>query len=153
MRNSKGFTLFEIIIVISIISILASVLVVGFFNFRTHRSFELATKETRQIFENARSMTLAAVDDSAYGVFIGERELILFKGEEYEEEEMVDIVELPPKVIISQISFSPQANEIAFKRGTGEASSAGYIELSIINEVDKKHRVTISKQGIITSNE
>lgn len=153
-KLSRGFTLLELIVVIGILAVLGAIVLSSFYNFRAHRMLELTTKETRQIFEEARSRTLASVNDSSYGVFVGAGKVVLFKGEDYTASDPENFAfDLDPRVIISQVSFSPQANTVTFVRGTGEASAAGFVEISLVNNLEKTQRITISKQGIISSNE
>lgn len=150
----RGFTFIELLIVIVIISILASVVLAGFYNYRLHRTLELSAKEVRQILEEARSRTLAAVNDSSYGVEIGSSEITLFAGEEYySDESSNETFTIDQRVIISEISFDPPSSTVLFKRATGESSVEGFIELSLINKPESKKRITVSKQGIISSNE
>lgn len=153
-QTSRGFTLLELLVVIGILAVLGAIVISSFYNFRSHRALELATKEARQIFEEARSRTLASVDDSRYGVFVATNKVVLFKGEDYIASDPENFVlELGPRVIISNFSFSPSTNIVLFERGTGEASASGFVEISLTNNSEKSQRVTISKQGIINSNE
>lgn len=153
-RINHGFTLIELLVVIAILLILGTILVTGFKNFQTRQVLELTTKEVRQMFETARSETLASKNDVQYGVYIEESKLILFEGGSYAEGAPGNVpFELDQRVIVSVVSLSPVTDEVVFVRGTGDPSSSGYIEVSLLSDSSSKRIITITSTGIIHSNE
>jgi prepilin-type N-terminal cleavage/methylation domain-containing protein len=152
MKN--GFTLIELLVVIAILLIMGTIVVSGFKNFQTRQTLELTAKEVRQMFETARSETLASKNDLQYGVYVDEGEVVLFQGSLYQEGALENVsFELDPRVSLSLISLSPTTDEVIFSRGTGEPSSSGYIEVSLVNDPNSKRVITITTTGIINSNE
>src|SRR5690606_146322 len=126
----------------------------GFKNFQTRQVLELSTKEVRQMFESARSRTLASEGDTTYGVFIDTDRVVSFSGSSYSEGGAGNVVfELDPRVVISEISLSPVTDEVVFTRGTGEPSASGSIEISLVSDPSVLRTITITSTGIINSNE
>lgn len=153
-KRYSGFTLLEILVVIGILGVLGTILITGFKNFQTRQTLELSTKEIRQMFETARSKTLASEGDVAYGVFIDTDAVTLFKGASYSSSDSNNsIFRLDPRVTISSVSFTPTSNEILFTRGTGEPSSSGSVEISLKSNPQTKRTITLTGTGIINSNE
>ncbi|MDZ7726613.1 MAG: type II secretion system protein [Candidatus Campbellbacteria bacterium] len=152
--TSKGFTLIELLVVVAIIAILSTILLSSFVNYRSRQALELATKEARQIFETARSQTLASTGDSSYGVFIDSDSFVLFEGGTYDPTDPDNTsFDLDSTVEISDVSLSPDTDTVTFERGTGEPSASGVIELSLTGASSASRSITISPTGIINSNE
>ena len=153
-REKRGFTLIELLVVIVILLVVGSIVITGFKNFQTRQTLELSVKEVRQMLEHARSETLASRGDTQHGVYFDEDRAVLFEGVSYVEGEAGnDSFELHPQVSLSQISLVPESDEILFARGTGEPSSAGFIEVSLVHDPSTKRTITITTTGIIHSNE
>lgn len=153
-KAERGFTLIELLVVIAILLIVGSILITGFKNFQTRQTLELSVKEVRQMLEFARSETLASRGDTQYGVYLDEDTAVLFEGASYVEGGAGnDSFEVPPQVSLSEISLTPASDEILFSRGTGEPSSAGFIEISLVHNPSTKRTITITTTGIIHSNE
>jgi prepilin-type N-terminal cleavage/methylation domain-containing protein len=153
-QTNKGFTLIELLVVIAILLVVGTIVVASFTNFQTHQTLELTAKEVRQMFETARSETLASKNDLQYGVYVDTDEIVLFQGNSYVDGAPENVLfELDPRVVVSLISLSPTTDEILFSRGTGEPSSSGYIEVSLLNNPSAKRVITITSTGIIHSNE
>jgi prepilin-type N-terminal cleavage/methylation domain-containing protein len=153
-KISHGFTLIELLVVIAILFMVGAIVITGFKNFQTRQTLELSVKEVRQMLELARSETLASRADTQYGVYLEENRAVLFEGASYVEGEVGnDSFELHPLVSLSQVSLVPVSDEILFARETGEPSSAGFIEVSLVNNPSTKRTITITTTGIIHSNE
>lgn len=153
-KKKFGFTLIELLVVIAILLIVGSIVITGFKSFQTRQTLELSVKEVRQMLEFARSETLASRGDTQYGVYIEEDRVVLFEGASYVEGDAEnDSFELPPQVSLSLVSLMPVSDEILFSRGTGEPSSAGFIEVSVVHSPSTKRTITITATGIIHSNE
>src|SRR3989344_2395457 len=88
ISNSRtGFTLFEIVIVISILSILAAVSIASFTVMQKRSDVEIAAQEFAGILKLAQNKTLSSENDSVYGVFINTaaspHQYTLFRGATY----------------------------------------------------------------------
>ncbi|MEX0933184.1 MAG: prepilin-type N-terminal cleavage/methylation domain-containing protein [Candidatus Paceibacterota bacterium] len=153
-KRKRGFTLIELLVVIAILLVVGSIVITGFKNFQIRQTLELSVKEVRQMLEFARSETLASRGDTQYGVYLDTDKAVLFEGASYTEGEVGnDVFELHPQVSLSQISLVPISDEILFSRGTGEPSSAGFIEVSLVHNPSTTRTITITTTGIIHSNE
>jgi prepilin-type N-terminal cleavage/methylation domain-containing protein len=153
MRSpTQGFTLIELLIVIAILGIIFTIVITSFRDIQMRQALEFSTREVRQMIELARSRTLAATNDNRHGVFIGTTRVVLFEGSTYNEHAATNVVfELDRRVRISNVSLTPPANTIVFTRGTGEPSSSGTIELSLIANPASRMTITITSTGIVRS--
>jgi len=153
-QRRVGFTLIELLVVISILIILGAVVITTFKSFQARQVLELSVKEVRQMFELARSQTLASVNDSGYGVHVDSDKAVLFKGTSYSASAPENVsFNLDKRVTISKISFTPEGSDIVFSRGSGDPSASGYIEISLTSDINTKKKITLTSTGILYSNE
>lgn len=148
----KGFTLVELLVVIAILGFLFVIVITSFREMQVRQALEFSTREVRQMIELARSRTLAAVNDNRHGVFIGTTRVVLFEGSTYNEHAATNVIfELDRRVRISNVSLTPSANTIIFTRGSGEPSSSGTIELSLIANPTSRMTISVTSTGVVRS--
>lgn len=143
----KGFTLIEILIVISIAAIISSIIMGYFINFKKSESLSLDTDTIVSILRQARSQTLSSKNASQYGVHFSGSNIIIFTGSEYLENNP-DNVEFHLGLIDASfvLNLSGGSNNVVFERMTGETLNFGTV--SILSG-DQTKNITIYKTGII----
>lgn len=146
----KGFTLIEIIIVLAILFLLAVLVIPPFSDFRRHEILRSTAFEVEALLQQARSQTLASKNDSNFGVWFGEDRVVVFAGNEFDENDLDNrVVFLSTAVMISDIALSDDSAFVVFERLTGEASFHGQVELSLVSNPTKTRIVNISRAGVI----
>src|SRR3990167_9873510 len=82
-KNKKGFTVIELLIVVTIMALLIAVVLPGFSSFRKSQILSNSSEEIRSSLSRARSETLASVSSSEYGVHFDSDQVVIFKGTIY----------------------------------------------------------------------
>jgi prepilin-type N-terminal cleavage/methylation domain-containing protein len=153
-KNSKGFTIFELILVIAIFAIIFSSTAIVFGNMlNTHR---LASKgyEIVQSLREARTDAVSQKENSKWGMYLqtsaDTNRYIVFKGDSYaSRDSMFDqAVILPESVTFSNIDISG-GNEIVFGKRSGETENTGSFDLVTGED---KFSVTVNRLGLIDYN-
>lgn len=145
----KGFTLIEILVVLSIAAIIAVVGVVSLSNFNQEAALSVETGKVLSLLSKARSLTLSAKDGAAYGVHFEERKAVLFKGEAYSAGDAGNETQtLQTEVYLSAISLSGGGNDVVFKKLTGGTAQSGTVTLSLIRNESASSTITILGTGV-----
>ncbi len=152
MKNfyKQGITILEVMIVLSVIAILIAVITPQFSKMRENQTVKNAVADVISTLSRARSMTLASIDSSAYGVHFESGHAIIFKDISYSagapENEIVDITS---PATISNISLTGGGSDVYFNRLSGAPSKTGTVTISSTNF---SKIITISATGAASSN-
>jgi len=143
----KGFTLIEVLIVVTVLAILFSLSFPSFSFFKKKSQLNSSTEEILTLLRLAQSKTLRAQSDNNWGVYFRENEVILFKGPNYNSRiiEFDRRSKLPEIIKISSIDLIGGGAEIVFQRLTGTAAQTGMITLEIVNQPEEKRNLCIKK--------
>ncbi|OGZ44836.1 MAG: hypothetical protein A3J54_00695 [Candidatus Ryanbacteria bacterium RIFCSPHIGHO2_02_FULL_45_13b] len=124
----RGFTIFELLLVIAIIGILLAIVISGFSNLRQSSDFTLAVDEAVSFLQEARAKTLSSENDSMYGVHFETSQFVLFVGDTYNPANASNKVRVfPSSVQISSTNLTGGGSNVVFKRLTGETDTKGTI--------------------------
>jgi prepilin-type N-terminal cleavage/methylation domain-containing protein len=142
-KDDRGFSLVEILVVIGIFSILATISVSTYTNFKAHNSLEVTSNGLVEALRFAQLNSQAVNGDSKWGVKILENEMIIFKGSTYDSREISadQNIALVSGVVPSGLS------EIIFEKVSGKTSTTGTIILT--NNSGEKN-ILINEKGTIT---
>jgi len=137
-KSGGGFTLIEILVVISLISIFAFFFVSVGLNFYKSQQLESQSQTILQTLRRAQLKAMSVELDSSFGVYLTNDSYVLFKGSSYvaRDPQYDEVFELPKIINVSGIS------EIVFSKFEGKPSVIGNIILA-----------TNSQQKIININE
>src|SRR5688572_13609708 len=136
--DKKGFTLFEVVIVVSMLAILSTMVVGGIIFFQKKTELNNAVQEFAAVLRLAQARALASEQESQYGVHINTsvapNEYVLFKGATYATRiaSFDQTYSLPKTVEFSEVNLG--GNEVTFEKLTGFASQAGNISLRLIQD-------------------
>jgi prepilin-type N-terminal cleavage/methylation domain-containing protein len=149
MKN-KAFTLVEIIVVVSILSIMTGTIFAVFNSFDQEKALSMETSNIISILERARNLTLFSKDAYQYGVHFSSTTITLFKGGSYSASDQNNIItELHSKVFVSSINLNGGGSDVIFKKLSGETNQNGSITLG--NSIDNSQisTINISNTGLI----
>lgn len=143
MEKSKGFSMIELLIVMSIISILSGVLVSGYFYYKKTNDFQLAVQQTANMIRKARLNSIAGSEDSQWSVNIQAGEVIVFKGTNFSDRDQ----SFDETVKIKGVSDVTGLSQIEFSKTFGIPQTSGLLTLSNDSESEI---IQINEKGIIS---
>lgn len=146
----KGFTLIEMIIVVSITAILASMAFVSFGRIINYNSIESQAQSVRSHIERARIFTLASKNNSSFGVIFSTSTVRVFQGTTFVSASSSDqVYEVDNNQSIINISFSGGGNTIFFNKITGEPNKTGTVTVTSKSNTDDRRTVVIYQTGVV----
>ena len=146
----RGFTLLELLIVLTLMSVIAVLILPPFMDFRSRQLLDSQSDLISAVLYQARAHTLASKNNLVYGVHFETDELTLFSGDSFNAEaEDNQVIDLDSAVTLANISLIPDPNDIIFERLTGEASSSGFVRLELTNDSTQFKVININQNGII----
>jgi Tfp pilus assembly protein FimT len=142
-RNSQGFTLIELMVVIAIIILFARVTDSVFVSFGSHSNLELGTDSFVEALRYAKRNSEQVQGDSKWGVKLLKDQIVVFKGESYatRNNQSDQALPLPRGVTAETLS------ETVFEKVTGFTTAIGTTTLSIGN---KDKDIFVNAKGTIT---
>lgn len=153
-KNRSGFTLIELIIVISILAVLSTIVVVDFVSYKKNSDLDNSTQEFAGILRLAQSKTLSSENYKQYGVYINTavvpNQYTLFTGYSYalRTTSLDQIYFLQPSMEFYGISLGG-GNEIVFDRLTGASDESGSVSIRVKADTSKNKTVYVSSSGAV----
>ena len=148
--KNYGFTLVEIILVLAITFIVATIIVVSFSRFSRGIAIGNDVQNVVSFLEKARSNTVASRNGLRYGVHFESGKAVLFSGDTYiPNSPLNEAILLSPNVSLSVISFASGGNDLVFNRLTGETDQFGYVALSVVGGSSDSRQINISSTGVV----
>jgi prepilin-type N-terminal cleavage/methylation domain-containing protein len=145
----KGFTIIEILIVVSIIAILASIFVGAFVTFRRSATLDRDTETVVENLRKARTQTLTSQDGAAYGIHFASTTVTLFTAPTYTLGLSTNqVYDLNTTDTVLALSLTGGGTDVIFARLTGETSQNGTITLSSTS-ASTTRIITVYKTGLI----
>lgn len=139
----KGFTILEMLLVLTIVAFLAGVSAPIYMSFQARNELNVATTILVQSLRRAQTLSRAMENDETWGVYLDGSDLTIFNGASYSARntEYDEIFSVGPLIYFSGNS------EIVFDLSTGETSDTGDI---IINSNNNETRtITINAKGMV----
>lgn len=139
----KGFTLVEVLLVLSIIILLITLTIPLGIRFYSTRQLDVSENGIVQTLRRAQIKAMSMERDSAFGVYITSEEYVLFKGDSYIARDISydEIFDLPDNLSITGLS------EIVFSKLKGTPSDTGTITLFLDNRTES---ININEMGMIS---
>lgn len=147
----KGFTLFEILIGVAIIGVIAAIVAYPLSNFKRTQALRGGVEDLAAFVQEARSLTLSSRDSLQYGVHLETDRAVLFSGASYNAATASNRTMYFPSGVTASWSLAGAGTNVLFNRLTGETDQYGTITLSLSSPTVSKI-ITISKLGSVDSN-
>lgn len=146
VRN--GFTLVEILVVLSIIAIITTFSILGFRSMYQNSGLRIATEEVRNAFQVARSNTMSSKGDTVFGVHVASSSVTRFVGNTYSASNASNTIYYFEAGATATGTIVTNGINIVFTRLTGIPSATGTV---IIEDSDRgsSTTVTIGATGLI----
>lgn len=148
-KIQTGITLIELIISITIISIMVILATSGFNSFRESAQLNEAQSVILGTLRDAKSRTLSGEKNTQYGVHFETNRIVLFAGSSYDSgSSSNEVYNLPSLARISSINLGG-SSDVIFARLTGSASANGTITIESVSNPSKTKTITILSSGNI----
>ena len=153
LKNQKGLTLMEILIVLAVLGIIIATVMFQFSKTRANQVFQNGIADVLSALDKARGDTLSSLNSSTYGVHFQSNQVVIFKGTVYNsgasDNQVITIV---TPANITNVTFggvSGNSGDIYFNRLSGSPSTTGTITL-VADDYSKT--ITISATGVASTN-
>lgn len=147
---ARGFSLIELIIVISVAMILATISITTFFSVSEQQSLEKDVNYAIALVEKARLQTVNAKDNSQFGVRFASSSVILFQGTTYSAGSSTNTVfNFSPKVEIASINLSGGTQNTVFEKITGKSNATGTVKFRLKTNQSASTTIVVYKTGLV----
>ena len=152
-KLNNAFTLIELIIVISIAIILATIGVLNLYNYRTQNDLEMTVKEIVSTLRVARNYSISqesieSGSNKKWGVYFESGNYILYRGINYNDagKTIASKSILRPTI---EFKTMPNPQDVIFEPITGKPNAANFIEISLKSNPANFKTITINSNGQI----
>lgn len=150
MRTQKGFTLPELLLVVAILSLVATFFIRPFSTFQKEQLLRKETDTAVGILEDARTRTLASINNMPYGVHFETSKVTLFRGTVFSSGAAGNETHLFDRLVAMRAPlFQGGGNDVVFKKRTGETDFYGTVTLYFTDASSASSTITIRQTGLI----
>lgn len=147
--GETGFSLIELLIAVAIIAVIAILIATPLYQAQKRQALNAAVDDVLELIKEARGNTLAARDDSVFGVHFETERAVLFKGSTFTEGAADNKeVELDSRVEISEIDLAGGSDDVIFRRLSGETKESGTVVISLIDD-SASSTIRIRASGVV----
>lgn len=154
LYKNKGTTIIELLIVLTVITIISSIVVLNLSKFRDEQALKNTTIDIVSLLNKARQNTLSSINSNSYGVHFETDKVTLFIAPTYSfgvNTNEVSVFSTSIKIAVPGGINVGGGNNVIFERLTGE-TIGGTIVIQQKSDASRKKTITISATGIISSN-
>ena len=143
-QKNGGFTFIEILLVVALIGVTASVSIPVYQSFKTRNDLDVSSVTIAQSLRRAQLLSQASDGDTSWGVNIAVGSITLFKGISFSarDTDFDEVFSMQTSISVSGLQ------EIVFEKFTGEPVSTGTITLTSINNEERS--INTNSKGSIT---
>lgn len=146
--QSRGFTLPEVLVVVAVIGILASLALSSLTDYLQHQEFKVTTETVKDYFLKARSQSQNGYKENEYGVHVATGIATLYVGPAYVVANPENEVYTLAGGVSASTAFSDGGSQILFDRLTGIPSATGTVLLTQ-SATGLTATITINGTGLI----
>lgn len=149
MKNRMGFTLSEVLVVIGIFAIIATLAVISFSGLNDREALEKDASGLVSFIRDARMLAVSSKNAALFGVHLEAGRAVLFEGDSYIPGGAGQkFLELSPKTYISAFSLNEGGSDIVFSRLTGVTSDFGTVKISLKDDTAST-TITVLPTGVV----
>lgn len=139
----KGFTLPEILLSLTLLSIIGGMIIPAYRTFTIRDELDIATTSLVQNMRRAQALAEAGDGDMTWGVRVGVGSILVFKGVSYvlRDSSFDENTSIPTSIVPSGMY------EVVFSKIKGEPSSTGTFTLT--SQANESRSVTINAKGMV----
>ena len=151
-NHQTGFTLLEIVIVVAIFGVVASIVTLPFLTFRQQTILNTQTEEIITLINKARLSTMASKGGVQYGVRFEADRVILFQGSVYNPLAVTNEVKMidPALQLSLPTDNGGTTDDILFDFITGGTSQNSTTTLIVTSRPQASSTVVINPSGVVT---
>lgn len=154
MKNDRGFTFIELLIIISIIGLISLVTIPSLSKFKTEQALKNTTENVITLLNKAQSDSLSSINSNNYGVHFGSNYMVYFIGNTFSNTDPNNKrsnfepgVSIP---LINGINLNGGGSDVIFPRLTGNVIGYGTIVLQLTNKSSHQKIIKITKVGSVS---
>lgn len=145
-----GFSLVEIMLVVGIMAVIATIIIFSFSALNKNYNLEGAAQNGATMFKDARGRTLSAQNNSQYGIHIASSSLTLFPGSIFVSgNSSNETLIFSQSVAVGTTTLSGVGFDIIFSRLKGTPSQFGTTSVYLVNNPSKYKNIIIRESGLI----
>lgn len=146
----RGLSLIEILIVIAIMLILATMLGTMLSSFNSVQQLRVGVNTAASVFERARNLSLVGEGGVAHGVHIGSTTLTLFEGSTYDANSASnETVGLMGSLEVAAVTLAGGL-DVIFAPLAGTTTNTGTLVFQVGSDSSRQRTVTISGSGVVS---
>lgn len=146
--HQAGFSLVEILFVLGLLVLITVVMIDGFSGYAYRQVLTQFSSELRDELVETRQQTIASLNNTTYGVYVGTSTIEFFPGLVPEVGSSSNTIIAIPEQMVATSSFSTGDWYLTFRRLTGEATATGTITMFDTRTVATT-TITISASGLV----
>jgi Tfp pilus assembly protein FimT len=139
----KGFAMVEVVLSISILTIIFAMTIPNYLSFMTRNDLDIATMSLVQSTRRAAVLSQTGSGDSLWGVNVATGSIIIYKGNDFanRDSSFDEVTDISPTIAVTGLT------QIIFSKQTGLPQSTGTTTLvSVDNE---SRHVKINQKGMV----
>lgn len=148
----RGFTLVELLLVISIIGVLVGIGLISYQGFQKRTNLDVEVQRIISVLRSAQSEAISAKEGSNFGVHFSAETYYLYRGTSWEDpgKEVLETYETHVYIELFDINFVEDVgnDDVVFDKLTGTTPNAGSVWARIIGEASGR-QVTVNREGRI----
>ncbi|HEY0980360.1 MAG TPA: type II secretion system protein [Candidatus Paceibacterota bacterium] len=147
----KGFTIIELLIVLTIVGVLMGIASLPIIRFRREQALQNTTNAVLTVINEARAKTLAGTENTNYSVRLEADRAILFRGATYQSAaptNQIFLYESP--VVLGTVALSGGGSTITFDRLRGTTAHHGTLQLQLPSGTLRT--ITVTATGTVARN-
>ncbi len=145
---NSGFTVIEILVVMAIMIVLAVLAMNGIASYGRRQQYLEFVGEVQSGLAEARSKSIAAVDETVYGVYVGTSTIEYFSGTVPTVGNASNTIIAIPRHLRATSSLTSNQWYVTFARRTGEPSATGTVAIGDTQSLSTT-TITIYGSGLV----